>query len=115
MIVFEVDYGAITSNKEFSFSTSASEFNRPKTDYNRCGQAQEDLLHIGSKARRFYKKWDEFHLKNLTETQYAEMKQDLEVLKNQYNYIEKSADYGNYYIPFSAIKELSMKSLKKVS
>lgn len=54
MIVFEVEYYTLGSNKAPYFSTSAAEFIRSKRDYNRCGQAQAALLPKGSPARRFW-------------------------------------------------------------
>ena len=59
-IIFEVSYYTLGSNDSPYFTTSAEEFNQPKTDYNRAGQAQDDLC-TGA-ARAFYKKWDLFHL-----------------------------------------------------
>lgn len=114
-IVFEVEYGAITSNKEWHFSTGAAQFNRPKTDFNHCGQAQNDLLPHGSAARRFWKKWNEHHIKNLTAEEYAEMRADMEALKVAYNYIEKCADHPSHYISFHELKTLSMLPVKKVT
>lgn len=54
MIVFEVEYYTLGSNKAPYFSTSAAEFIRSKRDYSRCGQAQAALLPKGSPARRFW-------------------------------------------------------------
>lgn len=42
--VFEVEYNRCGNNKLKHFSTSASKFNRPKSDWSQCGQAQDDLL-----------------------------------------------------------------------
>ena len=56
-IIFKVSYYTLGSNKNAYFTTGASEFNQPKTDWCRCGQAQEGLLPKGSKAYEFYKKW----------------------------------------------------------
>lgn len=44
LIVFEVEYYTLGGNKTPYFSTSAAEFIRSKRDYNRCGQAQRELL-----------------------------------------------------------------------
>ena len=71
--VFEVEYKTLGGNKAPYFSTSAEKFNRPKTDWSMCGQAQERLLPRGSVARRFYDKWDRLHLKDLTDEEYAEL------------------------------------------
>ena len=92
MIVFEVDYYTLSSNRTPHFSTSAAQFVRNKRDYNQCGQAQNDLLPLGSAARSFYLKWDEKHLQDLTEQEYTEMIQDLETLKEKYNHIFRELD-----------------------
>lgn len=66
LIVFEVEYYTLGGNKAPYFSTSAAEFIRSKRDYNRCGQAQRELLPKHSPARRFFEKWDYCHLHDLT-------------------------------------------------
>jgi hypothetical protein len=108
-----VGYGEIESNCNWTFSTSAEKFNRTKTDFARCGQAQKDLLPIGSKARFFWKKWDGFHLKNMTSLEYVDMLNDLEVLKKHYNHIIKDKNHPMHYINFSQLKDLSMQPVKK--
>jgi len=115
MITFEVSYYTLGNNSSPYFSTSANEFIRSKRDYNRCGQAQNDLLTKGE-AKQFFKKWDELHLKDLTENQYDELLDDIEILKDKYNYIEKIKDtFENVYDNFSfyQIVELSKQELKK--
>lgn len=82
--IFEVNYRTLATNAKPYFATSAAKFNRPRTDFNQCGQAQDDLL-VGV-ARKFYKKWDRLHLKELTEDQHAELSQDIEALKIAYPY-----------------------------
>jgi hypothetical protein len=81
-IVFEVNYYTLGSNKSAHFSTSAGQFNRPRTDYNQCGQAQDSLL--TGKARTFWKKWDKHHLKDLSPATHAELLKDIEQLKRDY-------------------------------
>lgn len=61
LIVFNVQYYTLGSNRTPHFVTSANEFIRSKRDYSRCGQAQVDLLPKGSPARRFWQKWDPAH------------------------------------------------------
>lgn len=112
MVVLEVEYGAITSNRLPHFSTSAEQFNQPKTDYARCGQCQEDVLPPG-RAKSFWRKWDSCHLEALTASEYAEMKSDLGKLCEAYNYIEVSPNQNYHAISFNAIKDLSMLDLKK--
>lgn len=64
-VVFEVNYYRLGNNIDKYFTTSAAEFNRPKTDFNQCGQAQESLLPNGSIARRFYNAVDKHHIKDI--------------------------------------------------
>lgn len=116
MIVFEVEYYTLGSNKAPYFSTSAAEFIRSKRDYNRCGQAQAALLPKGSPARRFWQKWDPMHLKDLTPAQYEEITADIEQLKARYNYIEDVRDTfrdSRSSIPFYEVVELSKREPKK--
>jgi hypothetical protein len=43
-IIFKVSYYTLGSNDSAYFSTSVCEFNQPKTDFSRCGQAQKGLV-----------------------------------------------------------------------
>lgn len=112
-IVFEVNYYTLGGNEHPYFSTSANEFNRPKTDWKRCGQAQADLLPKFSTAMKFWKKWDKHHCKDLTDGEYTELVGDIEELKTKYPYhIEDNLDVSkqpyNPYIGFWRIKNMSM-------
>lgn len=112
-IVFEVSYYTLGSNKNPYFTTSAAQFNQPKTDFNRCGQAQDSLL--TGKAREFWLKWDKNHLKNLSKADYTAILADIEDLKATYNYIvdEKDTFAGtNSGLSFRRLKELSMQKVK---
>lgn len=113
--IFEVDYYTLGNNQCPHFSTSACVFNRPKTDYNRGGQCQEDVTKSHRVARNFYKKWDNKHLCDLTLEEYQEMIMGLELLKEKYNYVLKELDElkkpYNPIIPFHREKELSMLKL----
>ena len=111
-IIFEVDYYTLGTNDSAYFTTSACEFNQPKTDFNRCGQAQDDLC--SGVAKDFYKKWDKFHLRKLNDQQFEEMVNDLELLKQHYNYIEHKDKFQPEDIRFWQEKELSMLKVKKV-
>ena len=116
MIIFEVDYYTLGSNKEPYFATSAAEFNRPKSDYNSSGQAQESLLKGFPTAYNFYKKWDPYHLKDLTDEQYEELVKDIERLKQKYNYVEQKKDTfagSDSGISFYQARNLSMQPLKR--
>lgn len=111
MVIFEVEYGAIKENKEWYFATSAARFVRNKQDYSECGQCQQRVL-TGA-VYGFWKKWDKHHLMSLTDEQYTELMQDINTLKDNYNYIEKGEDYTNHFIWFSELKRLSMMKVKK--
>lgn len=116
MKIFEVRYYTLGSNSHPYFSTTAGEFIIGERDWDTAGQAQEEVLNKYSRAYKFYKKWDECHLKDLTDEQYAEMVADLEELKSKYNYIYKELDTTQEShstdIPFHEIVELSKQPLK---
>jgi len=107
-IVFEVSYYTLNQNKNPYFTTSAAEYNQPKTDYIQCGQAQNSLLKGYPVAMNFFNKWDIYHLQKLTKKQLNELFKDIETLKQKYNFIEQSFD-----ISFERIKELSKLNIKK--
>lgn len=104
-VIFEVSYYTLGSNKNPHFTTSAAVFNQPKTDFSQCGQCQDSVL--TGKAVKFYKKWDYLHLKDLTAAEYEEIIEDIEELKNAYNWISGQS--------FSAQRELSKSKLKEVT
>ena len=110
--MFNVSYYTLGSNKEPYFSTSADEFNRPKSDYTRCGQAQNDICKGYTTAMNFYKKWDAKHLSKLTDEEYTEMTADLEALFEKYPHIlkQKESDAELRSFGFSSVRELSMTS-----
>jgi len=83
-VCFNVDYYYCGSNENPHFSTSANLFNKVKSDYNQCGQAQNSLLPRFTKAFNFFKKWDKLHLKMLTEEQLKELNNDLLELSKKY-------------------------------
>lgn len=108
--VFEVRYYTVGRNSDPYFETIAAVFNRPKTDYKRYSQCQNDVL--SGKAKQFYKKWNHCLCNDITDDQYAEMLNDIEELKKIYpNYIECISEnpfkcYSG--IPFDKIKAMSM-------
>lgn len=114
-IVFEVNFYTLGNNSHPYFSTSAYEFNQPKTDYCRGGQAQEDLTKGFLVASRFWRKWDKKHLQDLTEEEYAELITDLKKMKQTYNYLWSELDEAkkpyNPYFSFEKMKELSKMKL----
>ena len=109
MVVFEVSYYRLGRNTNKYFTTRAAQFNRPKTDFNHCGQAQKELLNGYPIAYNFFKKWDAFHLLDLTEEQYNELWSDLNRLADKYNSILRLNDTS---FNFSDIKALSKEKIK---
>ena len=113
--IFEVEYYTLGSNSHPYFTTSAEVFNRPKTDYNCCGECQKEVL--SGAAYRFYKKWNVYHLKDLTESEYEEMMKDMQILFDTYNYIfydkTKDENKDKQFISFYSVKNLSMLKVKK--
>lgn len=112
-VIFEVKYYILGNNEKPYFSTSANEFNRPKTDWVRGGQAQDDLLPRNptfGNARKFWKKWDTKHLQDLTDNEYTELLQDIQTLKDTYNYIEEDQT-TQHHIGFWKLHKLSMAKL----
>lgn len=116
-IIFEVSYYTLCSNKAPHFATCANQFCRNKLDYSRCGQAQYALLPNYPTAMRFFEKWNPLHLHALTPAQYAELQEDLETLKNAYNYIYEELDESqrpyNPSISFGFLAEWSKQPPKK--
>lgn len=80
------EHGEGTQNPYFA--TSAAVLNYVRSDYNECGQCQERVLKGKTKAKNFYDKWDSKHCKSLTVAEMEELKIDIEVLKEKYEYIE---------------------------
>lgn len=117
MILFEVSYYTLGSNRNPYFATSACAFIRSKRDFERCGQVQEDLLKKFRTAYSFYKKWDIFHLKQLTQEQYDEMRKDLLVLEQKYNKLLLEMEDGDKLKPdhfsFYQLVEFSKQTPKK--
>lgn len=106
---FSVDYYTCGSNKNPHFATTAEEFNRPKTDYKQCGQAQNEILKGYSTAMNFFKKWDVKHLAILTDDEYQELITDMEKLFAKYPFLLKQASEDNFRdFGFCEIKDFSM-------
>lgn len=101
--IFEVSYES-TGNDVPRFSTSGGVFNQPKTDWDRCGQCQDEFKNFRT-AYDFYKRWDYLHLKYLTEEQYALITADIEILKTKYNWIDSQKFYK--------VREFSKQRVKK--
>lgn len=86
MVMFEVDYYRLGGNKMPHFATSAQVFCRNKKGINRAGQCQADVLKDFPVAYDFWKKWDNKHLHRLDYETYEELLDDIEVLKDEYNW-----------------------------
>lgn len=94
-IIFEVNYYTLSTNTHAYFTTSVAQFCKNKRDFNCAGQAQKELTTNFFYARRFWRKWDKFHLKDLTPEQYDELQNDLNELKQHYNYMYTELDESN--------------------
>lgn len=118
LTLFNVEYYTLGSNERPHFSTSADHFIRNKRDFDRCGQAQRDLLQNFPEARNFWLKWDKKHLKTLTKSEYDELLLDLETLKRYYNYIiewsEEDEKIKRDHFSFYSVVEFSKQKVKKV-
>lgn len=115
--MFEVRYFTLGNNENPYFVTVANKFFKNKRGYECGGQAQDELLPKNSIARRFWKKWDKEHLKDLSDDKYREIVKDIEGLKEKYNYIECIKDtFKGEYKDFSFYEEvlLSKSDLKKI-
>lgn len=114
-INFNVDFYTLSSNSHPDFSTSADLFYKNKTDYERCGQCQDEVLPKNSLAMEFYQKFDKYHLTNLTTEQYNEIVKEIEKLKERYNFIckkESEMPLNNFHFKFEDAVELSKLPLK---
>lgn len=103
MTIFNVTYYTLGNNSSAHFSTNASKFVRNKRDFDTCGQCQESVLY--GEALKFYKEFDKYHLKDLTQNEYDCVIERIEELKQRYNFIEKTGQ--NLKINFSEEVELS--------
>ena len=83
MVSFTVSYYTLGSNEHPHFATCAQKFNRPKSDYSECGQAQDSLLPYHSMARDFWRKWNGKHLMLLTDDELRQVENDVELLKQK--------------------------------
>ena len=110
-IIFEVSYNTCGINKRPDFSTTADEFNQPKTGFDHCGQAQDALLPRFGIARQFYEKWDKKHSKNLSSQEYTDLLNDIDLLKKTYNYFFK--DFSKLEKPYCSV--ISFKTEKDLS
>ena len=117
LVLFSVNYYTLGENSHPYFATSAQKYIRSKRDISHGGQCQDDVLPVG-KARQFYKKWDRCHLKDLSESEYEEMRADLQVLMDTYNYIiDERETFAHTHYAIGSLREyeLSMCPLKKAN
>lgn len=110
MVMFEVDYYRLGGNKQPHFGTSAQVFCRNKRDITRGGQCQADVLKDFPAAYEFWKKWDKKHLHRLDYKTYQELLDDIEFLKEEYNWDYTKSGNG---FPFWREVELSKQKPKK--
>lgn len=109
--IFEVSFYTLGSNKHPYFATEAAEFTRNKLDFTRCGQAQKYVLANYPAARKFYEKWDKLHLKDLTSEQYEELRRDMKVLEDRYNYMLREQKEAGEYIYDFGFNQLALWSM----
>jgi hypothetical protein len=107
-IIFYIEYSILGNNENPRFVTSAAQFNRPKSDYIKMGQCQDDLLPDFKLAFEFYQKWNFKHSEDLNTYEYEKMILDIKLLSEKYNYILDSKD-----IDFFTLKEFSKQELKE--
>lgn len=110
MAMFEVGYYRIRGNKQPHFATSAQVFCRNKKDISRGGQCQADVLKDFPAAYEFWKKWDKHHLHRFDYKTYQELLEDIEFLKDEYNWDYTKSGDG---FPFYREVELSKQKPKR--
>lgn len=108
-VMFQVAYKRLRGNRDPYFSTMTQVFCRNKKDITRGGQCQADVLKDFPLAYRFWKKWDGEHLHKLDYDKYEELLNDIEVLKDEYNWDYTKSDG----FPWWREVELSMQKVKK--
>lgn len=110
MVMFEVKYHRLGGNKQPYFATSAQVFCRNKKDITQGGQCQADVLKDFPVAYEFWKKWDGEHLSRLNYKKYQELLDDIEILKDEYNWDYTKSGNG---FPFWREVELSKQKPKR--
>lgn len=113
LVIFEVSYYTLSTNQHPYFATSARHYVRSKMGVDTCGQCQKHVL--SGEAMRFWRKWDELHLHDLSEEKYAELRRDIDALCEVYNYDKEERDSfagTSWHMPESRLKALSMMPLK---
>lgn len=105
--IFNVSYHKHKGNKDYDFTTSIGVFNHPRTDFNQCGQGQDDVLPKKGMAREFWEKWDKKHLHPLTEEEMQEMRKELEEMEKKYPFVK--VEDSCYSVNFSEMVALARK------
>ena len=111
-IQFEVEYIQLGANQNPHFGTSACIMNHRRTDINEGGQAQESVLPKNSLAYKFYKKWEKKQWQMLTEEEMTEVLNDIEELKNKYDYVSMVG--GKFGISFHSEVDLQRKNIRSL-
>lgn len=103
--IFTINYHGNIKGSPY-FATEAAEFNKPKTDYKICGQVQKELLE--GNVRKFWEKWDNKHLKTLTDEEYTLLLIDIIELLHFYPY---NIAYFEIRVPLKDISFYETKEL----
>lgn len=96
-VVFEVKNYTLSPNLHNYLSMVAGRFDPRYTDYDECGQCQEHVLPHGCAAYKFWSKWKHRHTIHLTDRELAEVKNDIEELKQTYEFIESEWSDISFY------------------
>lgn len=111
MVLFDVSYYTLGSNRAPYFTTKACRYNQNKSDIVEGGQAQDRLT--TGKIRTFWKKWNPHHLQQLTDEERRELARDLESLKQVYNHIQFTAEKAPHDPTTSERRALSMQKISR--
>lgn len=115
--VFSVSYHKHKGNADYDFTTQAGVFNHPRTDFNRGGQCQDEVLPKTGTAREFWEKWHKKHLQPLTNDEMQELRKDLQEMEKEYPFVK--VEDSCYDVNFSEMVALArnnkeyLESLKK--
>lgn len=114
-VTFNVSYYTLGDNDKPYFTTSATEWSKNKKTWYKCGQCQEDILPEDSMAKLFYRKYDEYHLHDISQEVYDSLYTWIETLTTEYNYILRFKEDGEILrdISYREEKELSKSKLKR--
>ena len=112
--IFTVSYGgSFPQDENAIYVTGIDILNYHKTDLIGFGALQDAVLPKGSPVRKFWGKWKKCHAKPITKKQYAELRKDIDKLKEVYNFHELFGDRQQRRISFCSLVVLSKMPLKK--